>query len=148
MRDRLRAPLRTLLVGTALGLLILGVGGRLVMALVAAQTGARPTFTLGGSATVVFLGAVSGAAGALIAIVSRAIATRFARGAAWAAFMLFGAGLLLVTMRGLRGSPAGAHAYFYGLVVLYGVALALLDARARQPAAAGQSQRPGRLASE
>lgn len=148
MRDPIRAPLRTLLIGTALGLLILGVGGRLAMALVAVQSGARPTFTLGGSATVVLLGAGSGAAGALIAIVSRTIANRFARGASWVAAVLLGTGLLLATIRGLRGSPAGAHAYFYGLVALYGLALALLDARGGQPSAATQSQRPGRLASE
>lgn len=46
---------RTLLAGTLLGLVILGAGGRLVMAAITANAGGTPRFTLGGTLTVVML---------------------------------------------------------------------------------------------
>lgn len=47
---------------------------------------------------------------------------------AWTQYLLLGALLLLVTMRGLRGTAPAGRAYFYILVGLYGAALALLMA--------------------
>ena len=140
--------IRVLLAGTSLGALILGAGGRLAMALVAVQNGARPAFSLGGTVTVIALGAASGLAGAVILLASSAIARRAPRGGRWLAYLLLGLGLLAVTMRGLRGSPASSHVYFYVLVAVYGVALALFDLRRQRIPRNAQSQRPGRLASE
>ena len=123
---------RTLTAGIALGLLILGVGGRLVMAVIAAEAGGTPRFTVGGTMTVVFLGAVSGFAGAVMAIGSRMVARRFLSRHEWLQYVLLGALLLLVTMRGLRGTQQAGSWYFYLLVAIYGVAVVRVT----------QSQRP------
>jgi hypothetical protein len=144
----MRDALRVLFLGTLLGLAILGVGGRLVMAAIAIDSGQRPAFTLGGTMTVVVLGAVSGLAGGAIALASRFIAVRFLGRWPWTAYPLFATSLVLVTARGLRGAPPRVHWYFYLLVALYGVALALLASRRRLASDPPQSQRPGRLASE
>jgi hypothetical protein len=144
----MREALRVLILGTLLGLVVLGVGGRLVMAAIAIDSGQRPSFTLGGTTTVIFLGAVSGLAGGAIALVSRFVAARFLGRWRWMEYPLFAASLLLVTARGLRGAPAAVHWYFYLLVALYGGALALLASRRRSVSDPAQSQRPGRLASE
>jgi len=41
--------------------------------------------------------------------------------------------LLLVTMRGLRGTAQAGTGYFYTLVVLYGISLTLFMARRPRP---------------
>lgn len=129
----LRSVLRVLSAGTALGALILGVGGRVAMAAIAWQTGGASRFTVGGTLTVVGLGAVSGLAGGVLALISRAVTRRLLARHGWTQYVLFGASLLLVTMRGLRGAPTSAHWYFYVLVASYGVAFALLMRRNPQP---------------
>lgn len=57
--------------GAMLGAIFLGVGGRAAMRLVAVAQGAAGSFTIGGSMTVVALGALSGAIVALIFLVAR-----------------------------------------------------------------------------
>ncbi|HET6760445.1 MAG TPA: hypothetical protein VFH13_00015, partial [Gemmatimonadaceae bacterium] len=52
--------------GTLLGLIILGIGGRLLMRVIAHMEGRVPAFTPEGSITVVFYGAVAGAFSGLI----------------------------------------------------------------------------------
>ena len=52
--------------GTLLGLVILGVGGRLIMRVVAHMEGRVPVFTPEGSVAVVFYGTVAGAFSGLI----------------------------------------------------------------------------------
>jgi hypothetical protein len=126
----MRSALRDLLIGTALGFAILGIGGRLAMAAVAIASGQPSQWSLGGSMTVIFLGAVSGLAGAGIALASRA-ATRRVRWP-WAQYPVFALALALVTMRGLRGTPPNGHWYFYLLVGLYGLTLTWLT-RPRVP---------------
>jgi hypothetical protein len=129
---------RTLLLGAALGLIILGVGGRAVMALIMAEAGGTPRFTVGGTLTVVMLGAASGFAGAVMAIVSRAVTRRFAPRHSWVEYALLSAMLALVTLRGLRGTTQAGTEYFYGLVAAFGIALVL----SRRRWLAGQSQAP------
>jgi hypothetical protein len=120
---------RELITGTMLGALILGVGGRVAMAVIAWRTGGASSFTLGGTLTVIGLGAASGAAGAVFALISRAVMRRLFPRHAWTRHVLFAVLLLLVTLRGLRGSPNAAHWYFYLLVATYGVTVALLERR-------------------
>ncbi|MEX2153140.1 MAG: hypothetical protein WD825_07355 [Gemmatimonadaceae bacterium] len=117
---------RTLFVGTLLGVLILGVGGRIAMAMITASAGGAPRFTLGGTMTVVALGGASGFAGAVIALTCQFATRRLVPALQWVQHVLLAVMLLLVTMRGLRGTPAGAHWYFYALVAVYGVALVLV----------------------
>jgi hypothetical protein len=60
-----------------LGVLVLGVGGRVAMRLVAEATTGAGGFSLGGTLTVVFLGLVSGAAGGLILLAARTLLRRW-----------------------------------------------------------------------
>lgn len=129
---------RTLLLGTLLGLIILGAGGRAVMAGIIALAGGTPRFTLGGTLTVVMLGAVSGFAAAVMAIISRAVSRRFAPTYRWLEYAMLGVLLLLVTMRGLRGTAQAGSEYFYVLVAVFAVAFVL----ARRRWSDTQSQRP------
>jgi hypothetical protein len=116
---------RLLLVGTVLGTVILGVGGRLAMSAIAWNTTGASRYSFGGTMTVVVLGAVSGVAGAGMALLSAWVSRRFLSGRRWIEYLLFAALLALVTMRGLRGTPAAGNAYwyFYGLVAVYGLAM-------------------------
>ena len=124
---------RTLLAGTLLGLVILGAGGRLVMAAITANAGGTPSFTLGGTTTVVMLGAASGFAGAVLALISRVITTRLPTRYTWTQYVLLALLLLLITMRGLRGTSQVGTGYFYTLVALYGISLVLFMARRPRP---------------
>ena len=56
-----RSFLVALVLGGAVGLLTLGIGGRLSMRSIALLQGQAPGFSIGGSMTVVGLGAVTGA---------------------------------------------------------------------------------------
>lgn len=138
MRLLAHPVVRTLLLGAALGLVILGVGGRAVMAIIIAEAGGTPRFTVGGTLTVVMLGAASGFAGAVMAIVSRAVAHRFAPRHSWVEYVLLSAMLVLVTLRGLRGTAQAGTEYFYGLVAAFGIALVI----ARRRWSAAQSHAP------
>jgi hypothetical protein len=113
------------LLGLALGAIILGAGGRVAMRGVALLAGATPGFSLGGTMTVVFLGAVSGIAGALVLVALRFALPRFplARGTAYWAF------LVLVTLRGLNPVDGQRILLFMPLVVAYGVALQVASCR-------------------
>ena len=133
MRPWVRDSLRALGIGAIAGLIVLGVGGRLVMAAIQIQTTGDSSWSLGGSVTVIFLGAVSGLAGAALALVAEVVARKL-RAPAWVGYVLLAALLFLVTMRGLRGSPEIATRYFYPLVAIYG--LLFIVARRRD-----QSQR-------
>jgi hypothetical protein len=127
---------RELAIGAGAGLLVLGAGGRVAMRLIALREGTPTGVTVGGTLTVVVLGLVSGVAGALLLALSDAAAGRLTRrrpGARpWTRRALFAALLLLVTLRGLRGSPPIGLPMFLPLVVLYGVALDRLVGRRRR----------------
>jgi hypothetical protein len=141
MRFISRSAVRTLLVGTLLGLVVLGVGGRLAMAAIQVDAGASPAFSVGGTMTVVFLGAVSGLAGGALALISGAVARRYLSGHQWLRHALFGLLLFLVTMRGLRGSPPAGWWYFYLLVALYGASMALYVRGERRLERGGSSEK-------
>ena len=120
------------MLGAALGAIVLGVGGRVVMRLIALATAVPAGFSVGGTVTVVALGAVSGAAGGLLRAAGHGVATRLAPGRRWARHLLFALLLGCVTLRGLRGTPVGPAALFVPLVVVYGVLLNGAVARRRR----------------
>jgi hypothetical protein len=62
-----------ILVGAALGLVLLGIGGRAGMRVIAVATGQTPSLSFEGSLTVTALGAVSGAAVAVIFLLARTL---------------------------------------------------------------------------
>ena len=119
--------LPALALGAGAGLLVLGVGGRVAMRLIALRDGTPPAATVGGTATVLALGVASGVAGAALLLLSDAAARRIARRRPGARDRvrrgLFAALLLLVTLRGLRGSPPVGVPAFLPLVALFGVLL-------------------------
>src|SRR5215208_6947318 len=87
--------------GAAIGLPVLGAGGRVAMRAIAILTGAPSALTVGGTMTVLLMGAVSGAGGGLIYVVLlRAVppTLRYARHVRGA---LFAGALVLLTLRGL-----------------------------------------------
>jgi hypothetical protein len=114
--------------GALVGTVVLGVGGRFAMRAIAVETGQRPGFSLGGSGTVVFLGAASGALGGLILAIARAILARRPRAAA----AVYWIALLALALRGLRPLDPLRLAWFIPLVVVYGAALQWLSARQRR----------------
>jgi hypothetical protein len=105
--------------GTILGTLILGVGGRLAMRLIAVLDGTAVGFSVGGSMTVVFMGAVSGAAGGLILWAARRLLPRapLARG------VVFWGALTFLTLRGLHPVTVQRLLVFGPLIVMYGACL-------------------------
>lgn len=119
--------LRTDLVrGTLLGLLILGIGGRLLMRVIAHMEGRVPAFTLSGSLTVVFAGTVAGAfAGLIYYLLRRFVSQSWVRTAAFIAICE------LVTWRGVHGLLPLPQAMFMTLALVY---LVIVDTLGRHGA--------------
>ena len=127
---RLRANGKTLLWGIGLGTLILGLGGRVAMRIIAESTTGASGFSLGGTATVVFLGLGSGVAGALILVVARHFFWRWRP----VTTVLFWAALAFLTLRGLRPVDQLRLVAFVPIVVLFGILLQALTFRYRPSA--------------
>jgi hypothetical protein len=105
-----------LLLGAGVGLVVLGVGGRIAMRAIALAGNTPPGFTVGGTATVVLLGAASGAGGGLLYTLLHLLVPRprLVRSA------LFGLALVLLTLRGLRPIQPLALNWFMPLALAYG----------------------------
>src|SRR4029453_18375887 len=79
--------MRSALAGAAVGFVILGIGGRVVMRVIAHWEGRVPAFTPSGTFTVVMMGALAGlAAGVVHGFVRRFIARRAIRIALFVVF--------------------------------------------------------------
>ena len=107
------------LVGIALGLPILGIGGRIAMRIIAHATNVAPSFSLGGTMTVIFMGIVSGAAGGVI----YAILVRVLRDRPMLRGVIFGVVLTLLTLRGASPFTALTIGLFLPLTLVYGALL-------------------------
>jgi hypothetical protein len=84
-----------------------------------------PGFSLGGTMTVVFMGAVSGLAGGLVyAVLARVVPDRVATRA-----VIFGIILTLLTLRGASPATPLTLSLFLPLALLYGAALDYLHRR-------------------
>lgn len=105
--------------GALLGTLCLGLGGRAAMRAIAAAQGAAPGFSLGGTLTVVFLGALAGLTAGLVYVATRTLLPRHV----WWARSLFSVILLAITLRGLRPIDVLRLQLFLPLFVVFGVAL-------------------------
>ena len=119
--------LRTdLMRGALLGVLILGIGGRLLMRVIAHMEGRVPAFTLPGSLTVVFAGTVAGAfAGLIYYLLRRFLSEPWVRTAAFIAICE------LVSWRGVHGLLPLPQAMFMTLALVY---LVIVDALGRHSA--------------
>jgi hypothetical protein len=111
--------LRGAMLGALLGTLFLGIGGRAAMRAIGSLQGAPPGFSIGGTTTVVFLGAASGLAAGLIYVTCRRLLQRHQ----WWARGLFAVILLGVTLRGLRPVDSQRLIIFLPLFVAFGFAL-------------------------
>ena len=111
-----------LLIGMAIGLPILGIGSRIAMRIIAHATNVAPSFSLGGTLTVVSLGVVSGAAGGLI----YAVLVRITRDRSALRGVVFGVILVLLTLRGASPFTALTLSLFLPLTLLYGALLHLV----------------------
>ncbi len=110
--------------GTVLGLLILGIGGRLLMRVVAHMEGRVPVFTPEGSMAVVFYGTVAGAVSGLIYYLLR----RFVR-KPWARTAAFITICELISWRGVSGLLPLPRAMFMTLALVYLVIIDILGRR-------------------
>lgn len=138
----LRDSLRMLVAGAVIGLLVLGLGGRVAMAAIQFRNAGDSNWSVGGTLTVVFLGGVSGLAGAAIALFCEWLGARL-KTSAWVSDALVALLLLLVTMRGLRGTAPIGALYFYPLVGVYAALLVFFRRRLRARAAQRTSTRIG-----
>jgi len=115
-----------LLRGALLGLLVLGIGGRLLMRVIAHMEGRVPAFTLSGSLTVVFAGTVAGAFAGLIYHLLR----RFVR-KPWIRTAAFIVICELIAWRGVHGLLPLPQVMFMTLALVY---LVIVDALGRHGA--------------
>jgi hypothetical protein len=110
--------------GTVLGLVILGVGGRLLMRVIAHMEGRTPVFTAPGSVTVVFAGTVAGAfSGLIYHLLRRFIAKPWIRTTAFISICE------LVSWRGVSGLLPLPQAMFMSLALVYLVIVDVLGRR-------------------
>ena len=113
---------------TLLGLVILGIGSRLLMRVVALMQGTLPGWTFEGTLTVVFLGTVSGfVAGIIYYLLRRFVARPWMRTAAFIAICG------LISWRGVHGVPPYQQAMFMALAFAYLVVVDLLGRLASRP---------------
>jgi hypothetical protein len=121
--------------GTLLGLIILGIGGRLVMRVVAHMEGRVPVFTPEGSIAVVFYGTVAGALSGLIYyLLRRFVSSPWVRTAAFIAICE------LISWRGVSGLLAVPQAMFMALALVYLVLVDLLGRRSGRARAKPENQ--------
>lgn len=119
--------LRSAVIGAGVGAVVLGVGGRFAMRGIAFLSGAPPSFTVGGSLRVVWMGALSGLAGAVILKMLRLVLAK-----RWLLqTLLFYAIIVLITLRGLKPLDAQRLALFLPLVLLYGFVVRVTTRRRR-----------------
>ena len=123
---------RGAVLGTLLGLIFLGIGGRVAMRAIATTQGAATGFSLGGTFTVIMLGAASGLAAGVIYAASRTLLRRHPM---WAR-VVFSAILLGVTLRGLNPLDTTRLVLFLPLFVVFGITLDRLWERQNNRAAA------------
>jgi Mg/Co/Ni transporter MgtE len=115
-----------LLRGALLGLVILGIGGRLLMRVIAHMEGRVPAFTIQGSATVMFVGTVAGLLSGLIYHLLR----RFVR-QPWVRTAAFIAICVLLSLRGVHLLLPLPQVMFMTLALVY---LVIVDALGRHSA--------------
>ncbi len=109
--------------GTLVGLFVLGIGGRLLMRVIAHMEGRTSVFTPEGTLTVVLAGTVAGAFSGLIYYVLR----RFVR-QPWLRTVAFIVVCELITWRGVHGLLPRPQLMFMALALVY---LVIIDVRGR-----------------
>ncbi len=114
-----------LLVGLLAGAVFLGVGGRLVMRVIALATDRPPAASPSGTFTVLWMGMAAGVVGAVIHL----LLVRFVPDREMLREGVFGAALCLLTARGLAGQFSLPAILFFLLVGFYGLTLVMVSER-------------------
>ena len=128
MRGLFTTILRSALIGAAIGLPILGMGGRGIMRIIAHWEGRVPVFTLPGTMTILFAGTMAGlAAGAVYGIIRRYIHNTIARN------VLFLLVAIAFTWRAESALLPRPRLVFVALTLVYAVVLEIVAAR-KEPA--------------
>jgi ABC-type microcin C transport system permease subunit YejE len=104
---------------TLLGAVVLGVGGRVGMHVIARATTGTGRFTLGGTLTVIALGVGSGLLGGLVLVVVRRFLHRWSP----LPFVLYWVFLIGITLRGINPVDSLRALVFLPIVVLFGIVL-------------------------
>lgn len=121
--------------GTLLGLLILGIGGRLIMRVIAHMEGRIPVFTPEGTVAVVFYGTVAGAfSGLIYHLLRRFVHKPVIRTVAFIAICE------LVSWRGVSGLLPVPKAMFMALALVFLVIVDILGRRSEHARAATENQ--------
>lgn len=124
MRNLFATVARSALTGALVGLPILGVGGRTLMRVIAHWEGRVPTFTAGGTLTVLFFGTMAGLAGGAVHGFSRhLISNTLARN------MLFAIVCTAFTWRALNALLQRPRLMFVALSFVYVIVMELFTAR-------------------
>ena len=124
MRDLLGTVARSALIGALVGLPVLGVGGRILMRLIALWQGTAPGFSLGGTMTVVFMGTVYGTVGGAVhGLMRRFVHNIIARN------ILFAVVCTAVTWRVANVLLPRDRFTFVALTFAYIIAMELITAR-------------------
>ena len=116
VRSKLRPWSFGAVLGAAVGLPVLGAGGRVAMRLIALASHAPPAFTPRGTTTVLVAGLASGVAGGLL----YATICHFLPRPRWARSVLFAGALVLLTLRGLHPVRPLPLNLFMPLALAYG----------------------------
>jgi len=120
----------TLIRATLLGFLILGIGSRLLMRVVALMQGTPGGWTFEGTLTVVLLGTVSGLGAGVIYYLLRRFVDR-----AWVRTAAFIAICGLISWRGVHGVPPVQQTMFMALAVAYLILVDILGRLATRASA-------------
>jgi hypothetical protein len=121
--------------GTLLGLLILGIGGRLLMRVIAHMEGRVPVFTPEGTVAVVFYGTVAGVFSGLIYHLLRRFVHK-----PWARTVAFVAICELISWRGVSGLLPVPKAMFMALALVFLVIVDILGRRSEHARATMEDQ--------
>jgi hypothetical protein len=126
MRTLLASVARSALMGAAIGLPVLGIGGRLLMRVIAHWEGRVPVFTIGGTMAVLFAATMAGlAAGAARGILSRFVQNAYLRNVAFAVICV------LFTWRAVNALLPRPRLMFVALTLFYVIVVEMVSGRNR-----------------
>ena len=117
--------MRSAVAGTAIGLVVLGVGGRVIMRIIAHLEGRVPVLTPSGTFNVVMLGAVAGLAGGVVHGLLRRFVTRTTIRVAL--FVVF---CVAFTWHGANELLPRPRLMFVAMTLAYAVILELISSKA------------------
>ena len=121
-----RSVLRSALAGAAIGMVVLGIGGRVIMRVIAHWEGRVPGFTLGGTFTVVMMGALAGLAAGVVHGLLRRFVTQTA-----IRLLVFVVFCVAFTLHGVNALLPRPRLLFVALTLAYVAVLEVTTSKAQ-----------------